>query len=75
MGVEAIGKPRGYGKQQADLYLSRDYHQPSDEVRPDWDYAGAVQDAQMGLMIALQLASGPGGNRAPSSRRDGRGCS
>jgi Zn-dependent M28 family amino/carboxypeptidase len=56
MGVDVIGKPPGFGKQQVDQYLARDYHQPSDEVRPDWDYGGAVQDAQMSLLLGIRVA-------------------
>ena len=42
-GVDFLGKPPGYGKQKRDEYLNRDYHAPSDEVKPDWDLAGAVE--------------------------------
>lgn len=56
MGVDVLGKPPGFGKQQVDQYLARDYHQPSDEVRPGWDYGGAVQDAHMSLLIGIRVA-------------------
>lgn len=56
MGVDVIGKPPGFGKQQVDQYYTRDYHLPSDEVRPDWDYGGAVQDAQMSLLVGIRVA-------------------
>ena len=39
-GVEFVGKPTEYGKQKRDEYTDRDYHKPSDEVKPDWDLAG-----------------------------------
>jgi Zn-dependent M28 family amino/carboxypeptidase len=44
-GIDVIGKP-GWGKAQHDKYEQTDYHQPSDELRPDWDFSGAVEDAQ-----------------------------
>ncbi len=43
-GVEYIGKPAGYGMQKRDEYTTRDYHRVSDEVNPDWDLSGAVDD-------------------------------
>ena len=36
-GIDFIGKPEGYGKQKRDEYTSKDYHEPSDQVKPDWD--------------------------------------
>jgi Zn-dependent M28 family amino/carboxypeptidase len=42
-GREVIGKPEGYGNQMADAYVANDYHQPSDEIKPDWDWRGAEQ--------------------------------
>ncbi len=42
-GLEVIGKPEGYGKQKADEYVANHYHQPSDEIKPDWDWRGAEQ--------------------------------
>jgi hypothetical protein len=55
-GIDVIGKPPGYGKAKVDEYLQRDYHQLGDEVRPDWDYGGAVQDTQMDFLIGLRVA-------------------
>ena len=55
-GIDVIGKPPGYGKAKVDEYLQRDYHEVGDEVRPDWDYGGAVQDTQMDFLIGLRVA-------------------
>ena len=43
-GIDYIGKPAGYGMQKRDEYTNNDYHAVSDEVKPDWDLSGAVQD-------------------------------
>jgi Zn-dependent M28 family amino/carboxypeptidase len=32
------------------------YHQPSDEVSPDWDLAGAVQDARLYFSLGYAVA-------------------
>jgi len=44
-GLEVVGKPEGYGKQKFEEYTSNDYHSPSDEIKPDWDWSGAEQMA------------------------------
>jgi len=42
-GVEFVGRPAGWGTQQEERYTSQNYHQPSDEYRPDFDLTGAAQ--------------------------------
>ena len=34
------------------------YHQPSDQVDPTWNLAGAVQDTQLLFEVGYQLANG-----------------
>lgn len=43
---------------KSDEYDSTDYHQVSDEVRPDWDVSGAVQDVQLLFEVGYQVANG-----------------
>ncbi|HEX6965514.1 MAG TPA: M28 family peptidase [Gemmatimonadaceae bacterium] len=43
-GIDFIGKPEGYGMQKRNEYTEHDYHNVSDEVKPDWDLSGAVED-------------------------------
>jgi Zn-dependent M28 family amino/carboxypeptidase len=45
-GLDVVGKPEGYGKQKFEEYTANDYHQPSDEIKPDWDWSGAEQMAR-----------------------------
>jgi Zn-dependent M28 family amino/carboxypeptidase len=56
-GTDVIGKPPGWGKQQQEKYEEKDYHQPSDELRDDWDLSGAVQDAQLFFYLGLKVAN------------------
>ncbi len=56
-GVEYIGKPAGYGKQKRDEYTDNDYHKPSDEVKPDWDLSGAVDDLNLLLNTGARVAN------------------
>lgn len=52
-----IGKPADYGKQKRDYYTEHDYHKPSDEVKPEWDLAGAVEDLQVFFEIGLNVSN------------------
>jgi Zn-dependent M28 family amino/carboxypeptidase len=45
------------GALRADEYDLRDYHQPSDEVKPDWDLSGAVQDVDLLFEVGYQVAN------------------
>ena len=45
-GVNFVGKDSTYGMKKRDEYTSKDYHQPTDEVKPDWDLSGAVEDTR-----------------------------
>ncbi len=55
-GVEIIGKPEGWGKQQIDAYTTHDYHQPSDELTDDWVFDGMVADTRFGLLTTYLIA-------------------
>ena len=43
---------------KSDEYDSTDYHQVTDEVRPDWDLSGAVQDVQVVFEVGYEVANG-----------------
>jgi Zn-dependent M28 family amino/carboxypeptidase len=55
-GIEFIGKPDGYGKQKREEYTNNDYHAPSDEVKPDWDLAGAAEDGLLFMIMGYRIA-------------------
>jgi Zn-dependent M28 family amino/carboxypeptidase len=54
--TQYVGKDPAFAKKMRDDYIAKDYHQPSDEFKANWDYSGAVQDlrflAEMGWRIA-----------------------
>ncbi len=56
-GVDYIGKPEGYGQQKRDEYTANDYHKVSDEVKPDWDLAGAVEDLALMFRVGFDVAN------------------
>jgi Zn-dependent M28 family amino/carboxypeptidase len=43
---------------RADEFDLKDYHQVSDEVKPDWDLMGAVQDTQLLFEVGYEVANG-----------------
>jgi Zn-dependent M28 family amino/carboxypeptidase len=57
-GVNFVGKSPEYSKQKRDEYTNNDYHKPSDEVKPDWDLSGAVEDAQLLFVVGYKVLQG-----------------
>ncbi|MGI9190421.1 MAG: M28 family peptidase [Longimicrobiaceae bacterium] len=55
-GTDFVGKPAGYGQQKRDEYTENDYHKPSDEIKPDWDLAGAVEDTRLLFRVGYDVA-------------------
>ncbi len=56
-GEDVVGRPAGWGKQQAEEFTARRYHQPSDEYRADFDLTGAAQLAGIVHRLGLQLGN------------------
>jgi len=57
LGTDYYGKPAGYGDQLFNDYNDHRYHQPSDEYREDWDFAGPEEAVQFGFMIGTAVAN------------------
>ncbi|MFZ5609155.1 MAG: M28 family metallopeptidase [Pseudomonadota bacterium] len=57
-GLDSIAKGRDWGRAQMDHYTAEHYHQPSDEVDPDWDLRGAVEDLNLLTQVGRELAEG-----------------
>ena len=55
-GSDYLGENADELAQQASLYTANDYHQPSDELKDDWDLAGAAEDAQYGFYAGWLIA-------------------
>ncbi len=43
---------------RADEFDLHDYHQVTDEVKPDWDLSGAVEDVQLLFTVGYEVANG-----------------
>jgi Zn-dependent M28 family amino/carboxypeptidase len=56
-GIDFVGKPSEYSQQKRDEYTNKDYHAPSDEIKPDWDLTGAVDDTQLLFLVGYRVAN------------------
>ena len=58
-GNDYVGKPSGYGEKMWNDFGKNRYHQVGDEVMPDWDMAGAVEDARWMMIAGYLVANEP----------------
>lgn len=56
VGTRFVGKPEGWGRETIDAWTEVHYHQPSDEIAPEWTFEGMVQDARLGFFAGLWIA-------------------
>jgi Zn-dependent M28 family amino/carboxypeptidase len=57
-GIDYEGKDAAFSKKKRDEYTNNDYHKVSDEIKPDWDLTGAIDDGQLLTMIGYRVAQG-----------------
>ncbi|HEY0170599.1 MAG TPA: M28 family metallopeptidase [Pyrinomonadaceae bacterium] len=57
-GTEYVGKSPDFAKQKRAEYEANDYHKPTDEIKPDWDLSGAVEDAHFLLAVGHRVLQG-----------------
>ena len=57
-GFDYVGKAADFGEKVWGEYGAKRYHQVSDEVMPDWDLAGAVEDARWMMITGFLVANG-----------------
>jgi hypothetical protein len=58
-GVNVIGKPDGWGKEQIRMWEENIYHQVSDEYSDDWELSGAIEDAKLMFYVGMEVANQP----------------
>ena len=64
-GTDVRGRPPGWGRDRRQAWEDAHYHQPSDDLTPEWDLSGAIEDAQLLFLLGLKVANAP---LAPSWR-------
>jgi Zn-dependent M28 family amino/carboxypeptidase len=55
-GVEYVGKDTTYGMTKRNEFEEHDYHQVSDQIKPDWDLSGAVDDLRVLFKVGYLVA-------------------
>jgi Zn-dependent M28 family amino/carboxypeptidase len=55
-GVDFIGRDSTYGHTKREDYTAKDYHQVTDEVKPDWDLSGGEEDARLLFEVGYRVA-------------------
>jgi Zn-dependent M28 family amino/carboxypeptidase len=58
-GNDYVGRSKQWGEEQFKAYNTAHYHQPSDEYRESWDFAGMLQEAEIAMAIGRRIADGP----------------
>ena len=56
-GLDYIDRPPGYGIEKRNEYNANDYHAVSDEIKPDWDLSGALEDLTFMYRMGARLAA------------------
>jgi Zn-dependent M28 family amino/carboxypeptidase len=56
---EFVGPNAEELKKKQEAYNSTDYHQPSDQFNPAWDFSGAVDDMQLLADLGWRIAALP----------------
>ena len=59
-GQAYIGKPADYAEQIRDTFIAHDYHKPTDVLKPDYDFSGAMEDLRLLFRLGLEVADGEG---------------
>jgi Zn-dependent M28 family amino/carboxypeptidase len=57
-GDQFVDKPADYAKTTRDAYTTVRYHKPQDEVQPDWDLSGMVEDLKLLFGLGYRVAQG-----------------
>jgi hypothetical protein len=56
-GTDFVDKPPEWGKHAHEEYEEKHYRQLSDEIQPDWNFDGMVEDAQLGFHVGVNVAN------------------
>jgi Zn-dependent M28 family amino/carboxypeptidase len=58
-GIDFVGRPGGWGREQSERYNAERYHQPSDQYAADFTYDGMVQEVRVAMRLAIAVANAP----------------
>jgi hypothetical protein len=55
-GTRFRDRPAGWGLEKRDEFTREHYHKPTDDVKPDWDLSGLVEDVQLLFLVGYDVA-------------------
>jgi Zn-dependent M28 family amino/carboxypeptidase len=55
-GVRYRDRPEGWGLEKRAEFTRDHYHKPTDEIQPDWDLSGLVEDSQLLFLVGYDVA-------------------
>ncbi len=58
-GTEFEGRSESWVAETVEAWTDEHYHQPSDELTPEWDFRGMIEDARLGLLSGLIVSEQP----------------
>lgn len=56
-GIDSVEHGEEWTRKKADQYTAENYHKPSDEFDPSWDFSGAVEDLQLVFKVGYALSN------------------
>lgn len=56
-GEDYRDRPADYGEKRTNEYIDHDYHKVTDEIKPDWDLSGAVEDLELLRAVGNRIAA------------------
>jgi Zn-dependent M28 family amino/carboxypeptidase len=57
-GTRFRDRAEGWGLAKREEFNREHYHKPTDDVKPDWDLSGLVEDVQLLFMVGYDVAQG-----------------
>jgi Zn-dependent M28 family amino/carboxypeptidase len=55
-GMEVIGQPVEWGRQQVEAWEKQKYHQPADKLDDSWNFDGVIEDAHLAMLSTWLIA-------------------
>jgi Zn-dependent M28 family amino/carboxypeptidase len=55
-GIDYVGRPEDWGREQIDAWIAAHYHQPSDDFDASWNFDGMIEDTQLAFDVGYALA-------------------
>ena len=55
-GLDFVGRPAGWGREQSEQWELHKYHQPSDRLDDSWNFDGMIEDAQLAMLSTWLIA-------------------